>query len=43
MKSKVIYIDLDDEAKEFIAKSGYSREYGAREIARVIAKRLKSH
>ncbi len=41
MKSKSIYIELDDEAKEFIAKSGYSREYGAREIARVIDQEVK--
>jgi ATP-dependent Clp protease ATP-binding subunit ClpA len=41
MKNRNIYIELDDKAKEFIAKRGYSKVYGAREIARVIDEEVK--
>ena len=41
MRAKNIYIELDKGAREFIAKKGYSKTYGAREIARVIDEYIK--
>ncbi len=41
MKSRDITIKLTKEASEYIAKEGYSDIYGAREIARVIDKKIK--
>ncbi len=41
MKNKNITIKLNQKAKEYIAKEGYSDTYGAREIARVIDEKIK--
>ena len=36
LKSRRISLDVDDGAKEWLAKQGYSQVYGARAIARVV-------
>lgn len=41
LKSKNVSLKLSDEAKEFLLKEGFSKEYGAREIDRVIDRALK--
>jgi len=37
---KGIYIELDKSAKEYLVKNGYSSEYGARELKRLIQKSI---
>jgi len=41
LESKNITVKLNKEAKEYIASEGYSDDYGARDIARVIDKKIK--
>ncbi len=41
MLSKKITIKLSSEAKKYLAQEGYSEQYGARDIARVIDKQVK--
>jgi len=41
MQSKGIEIKLNKKARNYIAKTGYSDSYGAREVARVIDKEIK--
>ncbi|KIM12334.1 MAG: Clp protease ClpA [Sulfurovum sp. FS08-3] len=43
LQSKGIGLKLTFEAKEHIATQGYSDEYGARDIARVIDREIKEH
>ncbi len=41
LKVKNVTLSLSDEAKEYLLTEGFSKEYGAREIERVIARNLK--
>ena len=41
LKEKNVVLTLTDEARDFILKEGFTREYGARELDRVISTRLK--
>ncbi|MCP4755631.1 MAG: ATP-dependent Clp protease ATP-binding subunit ClpA [Proteobacteria bacterium] len=41
LKSKKVVLELQKEAKAWLAKKGYSPEYGARPLARVIQKEIK--
>lgn len=41
LATKNIKIQFDDECTDYVAKTGTSQEFGAREIARVIASRIK--
>ena len=36
LKGRRIVLDVDDQAREWLAKQGYSQVYGARAIARVV-------
>ena len=42
LKSRKVTITLTDEARDLLLRQGYSREYGAREMDRVIQQHLKS-
>jgi ATP-dependent Clp protease ATP-binding subunit ClpA len=41
LKDKEIILEVSEEAKHFIAREGYSREFGARNIGRIVSKELK--
>lgn len=41
LKAKNVSLSLSDEAKEYLLREGFSKEYGAREIDRVIDRTLK--
>lgn len=41
LKSKNVSLSLSEEAKEYLLREGFSKEYGAREIDRVIDRTLK--
>ena len=40
-KDRNVILDIDLESREFIAKSGYDKLYGARPLARVITETIK--
>lgn len=41
LKQKNILLEVSEEAKQFIAKEGYSKEFGARNISRIIGREFK--
>jgi len=43
LRGKNIELEVTDEAYTWLAKKGYSPEFGAREIARIVQEHVKKH
>ena len=41
LASKNVTLEITDEAREWLARKGYSQEFGAREIARLVSSKIK--